>query len=113
MDAGLSGPSLKKGTSPSIITGVFNGASSVLQINGGAPAFGDTGLGDLSQGITIGRSVDSDPNSPLGGNIGEIIIIPGVWSAAEQQRVEGYLAHKWGIRLPAKHPYKTTPPQKQ
>jgi hypothetical protein len=45
--------------------------------------------------------------------IGEAIIVAGgAISTADRQRVEGYLAHKWGSasRLPANHPYKNSPP---
>lgn len=35
-------------------------------------------------------------------------------TAGKRQKLEGYLAHKWGLtaNLPADHPYKTTPPYK-
>jgi len=45
------------------------------------------------------------------GNVKEVIFVPyGLES--ERQRVEGYLAHKWGLDmlLPADHPYKNAPP---
>lgn len=43
---------------------------------------------------------------------GEFVITIGALSTADRQRVEGYLAHKWGLagNLPIDHPYKTTPP---
>ena len=39
---------------------------------------------------------------------GEIIIMPGALSPANRQKIEGYLAHKWGLsaKLPDDHPYK-------
>ena len=46
------------------------------------------------------------------GQIGEIIIIPTATSVDIRQKLEGYLAHKWGLtaNLPAGHPYKTVGP---
>lgn len=45
------------------------------------------------------------------GDIHEILITSAL-SDADAERVEGYLAHKWGItaRLPGGHPYKTVQP---
>lgn len=45
------------------------------------------------------------------GKLGEIIITTNV-STVNRQKIEGYLAHKWGLtaQLPADHPYKTTHP---
>lgn len=46
------------------------------------------------------------------GRMGEIIIVYGDTSTATRQKIEGYLAHKWGLaaNLPADHPYKSAPP---
>jgi hypothetical protein len=48
---------------------------------------------------------------PFDGLIGEIIIINSVENTV-RQKVEGYLAHKWGIEseLPSDHPYKNSAP---
>jgi len=45
-------------------------------------------------------------------DIGEVIIINGTVSTNTRQRLEGYLAHKWGLtaNLDAGHPYKSTAP---
>jgi hypothetical protein len=42
----------------------------------------------------------------------EIIGLPTAPSTDERQKIEGYLAHKWGLEsnLPADHPYKTIAP---
>jgi len=47
-----------------------------------------------------------------GGAVGEWIVIPEVVSNAIAEKLEGYLAHKWGLtaNLPAGHPYKTVGP---
>ena len=48
---------------------------------------------------------------PFDGFIGEIIIINSV-EDSDRQKIEGYLAHKWGLtaNLPADHPYKSNAP---
>ena len=49
-------------------------------------------------------------NLPMDYN--EIVIPPNTISLADQERIEGYLAHKWDTAalLPAGHPYKTVAP---
>jgi hypothetical protein len=51
-------------------------------------------------------------NKDQDGLIAEIIVIDGVSTTNTRQRIEGYLAHKWGLasNLPIGHPYKSTPP---
>ena len=46
------------------------------------------------------------------GKIYEVITLPSVPSTAARQKLEGYLAHKWGLtaNLPAGHPYKLVGP---
>lgn len=46
------------------------------------------------------------------GLLGEVVIVQALLSTADIQKVEGYLAHKWGTEgaLPAGHPYKATAP---
>ena len=46
------------------------------------------------------------------GRIAEIVVASSVLSTADRQKLEGYLAWKWGLvaDLPVDHPYKTTPP---
>jgi hypothetical protein len=46
------------------------------------------------------------------GYIGEVITYPSGLSNIDRQRIEGYLAWKWGIQnnLPTNQPYKTAPP---
>jgi hypothetical protein len=46
------------------------------------------------------------------GNIGEVITYPTALTTLDRQKVEGYLAWKWGLQanLPVGHPYKNAPP---
>ena len=57
----------------------------------------------VSDGI-IGVSVPQD--------LAELVAVPAALSTDDRQKVEGYLAHKWGLSesLPADHPYKAAPP---
>jgi hypothetical protein len=47
----------------------------------------------------------------LNAHVGEIVML-AYPTDANRQRIEGYLAHKWGLtaNLPAGHPYKSAPP---
>ena len=46
------------------------------------------------------------------GYAAELVVVNSVLSTGDREKVEGYLAHKWGItgNLDAGHPYKTTAP---
>jgi hypothetical protein len=46
------------------------------------------------------------------GNLAETVIVSSVVNTSDRQKLEGYLAHKWGLtaNLPADHPYKVNPP---
>jgi hypothetical protein len=48
----------------------------------------------------------------LRGRVGEIVVTSGAPSSADRARLEGYLAHRWGLvaSLPADHPYRSVPP---
>jgi hypothetical protein len=64
-----------------------------------------------------GFSVGSLQGSAVGNyhtamSVGEVLVFHTAIDTATRQRVEGYLAHKWGLtaNLPADHPYSITPP---
>jgi len=46
------------------------------------------------------------------GAIGEVVIVDGNLSTDDRQKMEGYLAWKWGLEgsLPGGHPYESAPP---
>lgn len=61
------------------------------------------------------RAIGGDPSFNdgwLSGAIGEIVVMTSAASTDTRQRLEGYLAHKWGLAgsLPAGHPYKSAAP---
>jgi hypothetical protein len=72
---------------------------------------------------TAGNTSDTNPRSvnvfgstnilaPAGTEIAEGIAIEGSLTTADRQKLEGYLAWKWGLEanLPAGHPYKAAAP---
>jgi hypothetical protein len=64
----------------------------------------NTNLLYIGRDGSTGRYTDS--------NVGELIIAGGEMSTANRQKIEGYLAWKWGLmgNLPANHPYKNRRP---
>lgn len=63
-----------------------------------------------SMGVIVGGNPSGTADLMLG-EIAEIVLVHSVDSEL-RQRIEGYLAHKWGLAggLPAEHPYKATAP---
>ena len=61
--------------------------------------------------LKIGRNA-AGTYGYLGADFAEILIYDTVLSASDRQKVEGYLAHKWGLTaaLAGNHPYKSNPP---
>lgn len=55
-------------------------------------------------GLKLGTRID--------GSVAELIVINGTVTTENQQNMEGYLAHKWGLaaNLPGGHPYKNAAP---
>ena len=106
----------QKGVSPyssamTLNCAVFNFGSATLSLveNGGITlnnaTFQDAGITDNDAGaIKLGGSWD--------GYLAEVIITHSAVSTNTRQRIEGYLAHKWGLtaNLPNDHPYKLVGP---
>jgi hypothetical protein len=68
-----------------------------------------------STGIIIGARNDGGGvlvNQPLTGSINEIIIFSPALTTTNREKVEGYLAWKWGVQssLPVGHSYKSAAP---
>jgi hypothetical protein len=61
--------------------------------------------------LNLGRIVH-DNSLHLTGDICEVLLLNTQPDTTNRQRIEGYLAHKWGLEanLPNDHPYKTTGP---
>ncbi|SES23333.1 hypothetical protein, partial [Sphingobium sp. YR768] len=97
------------------------GATMGAGINGATPS-GTAALGSGSPVTEFGifglvGSATTDKASRLAGKISEVLVIdptllPNGGSTFDRQKIEGYLAHKWGIQnsLAAGHPFLTTAP---
>jgi hypothetical protein len=59
-----------------------------------------------------GICYDRDIHIGWCGDLAEVLIFNTTLSTIQRQKIEGYLAHKWGLQstLPADHPHKTTAP---
>ncbi len=88
----------------SYVNGSLNASNTSFQTNGNTS---NTSPGALY----IGQS-GTATNSMIG-LIGEVIVTSTALSAADRERVEGYLAWKWALEgnLPGGHTYKNSPPQ--
>lgn len=62
--------------------------------------------------MAIGTNTNATATYALQGMIGEVVIVDAALSESDRQKLEGYLAHKWGLTasLDAAHPYKTSAP---
>jgi hypothetical protein len=61
-------------------------------------------------GFVLGRSFSA--GSHFAGDLAEVLLVRGTLTVCDRQRIEGYLAHRWGIasNLPANHPFRNEPP---
>ena len=101
----LTGNVWQNGTDSNLITGL-----------------GDAMLGSWKKGtllpVTIGQlhigGTINFLSRCMNGRVGEMVLLP-VDDDVTRQKVEGYLAWKWGLQenLPRTHPYRQYPPQKQ
>ncbi len=99
----VSAPSTGTAAFLAVATSTTAGAGSIY-VNGGAAASASTANTPVSDAsIEVGGFAGAA--NFLTGNIGEILVYHTVLSTAERQFVEGYLACKWGLTLPAGHPY--------
>jgi len=62
---------------------------------------------------SIGRDqVGGSDGRGFNGEVAEVVVVSQIDTTATHERIEGYLAHKWGLTagLPNDHPYKTAAP---
>jgi hypothetical protein len=92
-------------------TSVVDGTTNTLYLNGSSAASAScTGnFGYTAYGI---GAAPAFPAEWLQGYISEIIIYNASLTTTQRQKIEGYLAWKWGLEstLPGGHPYKTAAP---
>ena len=91
-----------------------SGATVTPRFNGGSPLTAATVTsGDIGvSSHRVGALLEPGSTEYYQGNICELILIGSVPATDTRQRIEGYLAHKWGLtaNLPGGHPYKTVGP---
>lgn len=93
------------------VTNDYNTKLGTPFVNGVAQNAKNGTMNNTSTGYKLGESAATTQNFP--GDIAEILIIPtAIFTTDIRQRIEGYLAHKWGLtsKLAANHPYKNSPP---
>lgn len=93
-----------------IASAVLDGVSSSILVDGDNQVDGDSGTGYLN-GITVGADYTKATARDFDGIIAEIVILQAD-DTATRQKLEGYLAWKWGLEanLPTGHPYKKAAP---
>ena len=107
-----------KPTSLGVYGEVFSTTTGSLYTNGtlaGTDASFTAFAASSGQGYLVGSRYSDGPGgsgSRLRGRIGEIVYVDSSLSTLNREKLEGYLAHKWGLTgsLPGGHPYKTTAP---
>jgi hypothetical protein len=96
---------------PAIVSSTLGATTWELGLNGAV----ETG----AHAAAFTPGVSSEIGNQAGGGVGsvhdlyEVLVFQPKLTTAERQKVEGYLAHKWGLAssLPGGHPYKTSKPQ--
>tara|TARA_R100000655_G_scaffold28617_1_gene58105 strand:+ start:17695 stop:19227 length:1533 start_codon:yes stop_codon:yes gene_type:complete len=73
---------------------------------------GTTNSGSISNSNVFDIGATAVGGNPLTGDIAEILVGGSTLTTSDRQKIEGYLANKWGklADLPSDHPYKTVPP---
>ena len=100
-----------------ILTGTYDNTNVRVSSNGGSfvsTAYTPNPTYSASDATSIGVARDTSGNiaSPFRGDLYEIIVFHTAPTQDTIDRVQGYLAHKWGLagNLPAGHPYKSAAP---
>jgi len=102
------------GTSTELTVQTFDTASTGFNRNGSviSSVASPSSVGEAGTVCAIGARADLNSITHLRGYVAELIVVNGIASNVVIQKLEGYLAHKWGLEanLPNDHPYKTTGP---
>jgi hypothetical protein len=94
------------------VCSLYNGTNHTIYKNGTA---GTTVASTGNFGYTnyeVAGSFGEESLVPFNGLIGEVIHYNAALTTEQRQKLEGYLAWKWGLvsNLPSTHPYKNIPP---
>jgi len=97
-----------------ILVGTAQSGSTALFRNGTSIATGTGPTGTMvSTPFGIGNMLPGTTLPHFSGPIAEVIVSSSAFSTTDRQKLEGYLAWKWGLQgsLPPTHPYKNFPPE--
>jgi hypothetical protein len=92
-----------------IISGLFNGSTLRIRIDGGASASSTAYTSTFNYSkLIVGGNANGE--YPLFGYISEVLVYNSALSDTNVNEIEGYLAWKWGLtyKLPGLHPYKNS-----
>ena len=95
-----------------LVCSLFDGTNHTFYLNGTAgTSVSSTGNFGYTN-YEVGGSFGEESLVPLNAQIGEVIHYNGALTTEQRQKLEGYLAWKWGLvsSLPSSHPYKLLPP---
>jgi hypothetical protein len=89
-------------------TTYFDGTNQYTATNAGTvTSNASSGAFAISAYRVANSTSSTDPNGPLNGFVGEVIVYDRMLTTAQRQAVEGYLAFRWGLTLPSTHPFKS------
>jgi len=90
--------------------GVSNG--SLVSLDGATPTAFTESAGDGSHNTTAIGALNHKGHYSMNAYLAEMIFIDSLVSTSDRHKIEGYLAHKWGLvaNLPSGHPYKSSAP---
>ena len=111
-DVAANSPSQTVAASGSILAMSTDGTTLTPYVNGTAQT-NKTGTMNAFTGMRLGGCLTSACGTQsYDGDVSEVLTFPTVLSVEDRQKVEGYLAWKYGLQtqLPSNHPYKTTQP---
>ena len=88
--------------------GIRIGGTNTNYINGDAGTASTNSLNLTNTTLTVGAAT----SFPMSGQICEALVYVGTLMTPDREKIEGYLAHKWGLQgnLPSNHPHSQVPP---
>jgi hypothetical protein len=102
-------------STPFLVQSSHNGATEYMSVNGNLTVSslntGQTGNFNITS-YALGVNTNTGDYFPWNGFYGEVMYFNVQLSDANRQKIEGYLAWKWGLEslLPAGHPHKSAAP---
>jgi hypothetical protein len=102
------------GENYAIIAATKSGTNGTVSVAGTATAasFANATVFNGTLAWRVGASSTAGLEVPIYGDLAEVLIASDGTDTGTRQKLEGYLAHKWGLAgsLPAGHPYKSKAP---